>query len=400
MPRSSGASIAFERRLKRQVIGRRQVFFIATAPGLEGVCLRELKQLPLSSQRFTKLPGGIELEGRLSDCYLANLHLRTASRVLMRIGAFRATHFNRLESKLREIPWELYVGAADNVEVRVKVSRSRLYHSGALSERVDRAAHERLSRIRRRPPPSGDAPGRQLVFLRGEKDRFSVSIDSSGELLHRRGLKTHGGRAPIRETLAAAGLMLAGFNGREPLIDPMCGSGTFSIEAALMAKGIPPGLERPFAFMRWPGFRKTIWNYLKKTAAKAVDPSTVARIFASDTGVDACRRLERCAAANGLTEMMIIQRKNFFDFSPGALTELAGCVVINPPYGRRMGNPRQSEALYLDICAHLRAAYRSWKVCLVAPSEDLARRTPFPLTPLVVPHGGLKIVLLTGRIAD
>jgi putative N6-adenine-specific DNA methylase len=99
-------------------------------------------------------------------------------------------------------------------------------------------------------------------------------------------------------------------------------------------------------------------------------------------------------------DTMVIQRKNFFDFAPGELTASAGCVAINPPYGRRMGSPRQSEALYRSVCAHLAAAYRGWKVCLVAPSETLARKTPFPLSHLVVPHGGLKIVLLTGRISD
>ena len=252
------------KRIKRHVVGRRRTYFAATSPGFEAICHEELSALGLSIEKASVVEGGVEFDGRLQDCYLANLHLRTAGRILMRIDRFKATAFRQLEKKVAAIPWELYLPPAVLPDIHVTTKHCRLYHSDAIGRRFsDGISRQPLSR-------DFDGGGGEktlsdlTLFVRGVDDRFTVSIDSSGNHLHKRGLKRHHGQAPIRETLAATALRLVGYNGSEPLVDPMCGTGTFSLEAALMVKNIPPGWFREFAFMQWPSFRRKRWEYLKR----------------------------------------------------------------------------------------------------------------------------------------
>ncbi len=240
------------KRIKRHVIGRRHNFFVATSPGFEPVCLQELLKLKPAASEACVTPGGVEFEGRLDDCYLANLNLRSANRILMRIHTFKSSNFRKLEKKLGDIPWELYLHAGRVPKVHVSTKHCRLRHSGAITERFRTTIAAQLSRFESVKKITKIASAEQNIYVRGIDDRFTVSIDSSGDLLYKRGLKKHAGKAPLRETLAAAALLLAGYDGRDPLLDPMCGSGTFSLEGALMAKRIPAGWLRDFAFMGWP----------------------------------------------------------------------------------------------------------------------------------------------------
>jgi putative N6-adenine-specific DNA methylase len=234
--------------------------------------------------------------------------------------------------------------------------------------------------------------------VRGGDDRFTVSIDSSGDHLHKRGLKQHHGKAPLRETHAAAALLLTGYRGTEPIIDPMCGAGTFSLEAALMVKNMPPGWFREFAFMHWPSFSQKRWEYLKRQCKPLFKNPHTPMIFASDEDSSACSRLEKCVQQNHLAEVITVSRKNFFDFLPGELTDQTGVVVINPPYGRRLGSLEKSERLFGAICDKLNQAYKGWKVVLVAPDRKLIKKMPFKLDVLPFFHGGLKPALMFGKI--
>ena len=173
-----------------------------------------------------------------------------------------------------------------------------------------------------------------------------MSIDSSGAHLHKRGLKRHPGKAPFRETIAAAALLLAGYNGLKPLIDPMCGTGTFSLEAALIAKNIPPGWFRKFAFMKWPAFGQAQWDYLKRQCAKQFSDKKSPLIFASDKDPSACRRLENCLARYHLTDVIKVSNIKFFDFIPHEVTKQTGWIALNPPYGRRLGNREKASGFF------------------------------------------------------
>jgi len=386
------------KRIKRHVTGRRRTYFAAAAPGFESLCFEEISALGLSIEKASIVDGGVEFKGRLQDCYLANLHLRTAGRILMRIDQFKATGFRQLEKKVAGIPWELYLPPDVLPDIHVATKHCRLYHTDAIGRRfLDGISRQTLSR-------DSDGAGDEktlsdlTIFVRGVDDRFTVSIDSSGNHLHKRGLKRHHGKAPIRETLAAAALRLIGYNGSEPLVDPMCGTGTFSLEAALMAKNIPPGWFREFAFMHWPSFSRKRWEYLKRQCEPtfAAHPKPV--IFASDLDLSACRRLENCLKQNHLADIITVARKDFFDFLPAALTDQRGVVVINPPYGRRLGSLAKSESLWMAIGDKLNQAYKGWKVVLVAPDRKLIKKMPFKLDAHPFFHGGLKPAIMTGKI--
>jgi putative N6-adenine-specific DNA methylase len=403
------------KRIKRHVIGRRHNFFVATSPGFE--------------------PGGVEFEGRLEDCYLANLNLRSANRILMRIHTFKSSNFRKLEKKLLDIPWELYLHAGRQPKVHVTTKHCRLRHSGAIAEKIRTTIASRLSRLEStttRKAGGSDftaiggkrqghevpqslksnavwktqsdkkmtkiASTEQNIYVRGIDDSFTVSIDSSGNLLYRRGLKKHAGKAPLRETIAAAALLLAGYDGRDPLLDPMCGSGTFSLEGALMAKRIPAGWFRDFAFMGWPSFRPKRWNYMRRQAESQFIKPDRPLIFASDTDSGACQKLERCVQKYSMSDAVQVNSRDFFDLDLRELTERAGVICINPPYGRRLGGRNQSEKFFQTICKRLKQEYRGWNLVLFAPSRKLAGTLPFQTKSYPILHGGLKLALLIGKI--
>jgi len=392
---------SFEKRIKRRVTGRVHSFFAATAPGLEKLCLSELLSLPLSQKQASVVPGGVEFTGRLHDCYLANLHLRTANRVLMRIADFHAAGFPALEKKLKEIDWELFLPPDGLFRISVASSKSRLYHRGAVAQRVRESVDARL-RKGSETPTGPEA----RIFIRAESDRFTVSLDSSGELLHKRGIKSQGAKAPIRETLASAVLAIAGYRPGRLLVDPMCGSGTFSLEAAMISRNIPAGWFREFAFERWPAFSHGRWRHLRREAeANLTDPGLC--VFASDLQEKPLGLLETQLPAHGLADVITLAHLDFFDLTPQmiftALKERGenfsepGLMVLNPPYGRRLGSLSESRNLLKSIFQKLRKDFKGWRVALIAPRKMAEKRMTagFDRTPLF--HGGLDLVLLTGR---
>ena len=330
------------KRIKRHVIGRRREYFAVTAPGFEKLCLEELSSFAPDNSAMSVETGGVVFQGRLQDCYLANLNLRTASRILMRIDSLHATHFGQLQKKFPSIP--------------------------------------------------------QTIYVRGVDDHFTVSIDSSGDNLYRRGIKKHGGTAPLRETAAAAALMLAGYTGAESLVDPMCGSGTFALEAALMAKNMAPGAFRKFAFMGWPSYRHQRWNYLKQDSQKRWIASKKHMIHASDKDPAACGYLRNCLRQFNLDDTVAVSNRDFFNLNLQQIPSQKGIVAINPPYGRRIGTGSKIEELTSKICNKLQASFKCWKLILLVPGKRAAQNVPFPLKKKSYRHGGLKTVLMIGRI--
>ena len=386
------------KRIKRHVIGRRQHFFAATSPGLEAICLQELLKLqPTAGQPFIT-PGGVEFEGRLDDCYRANLNLRLPNRILMRIGSFKSSNFRQLERKVGDIAWELYLHPGCSLRVHAATKHCRLHHSGALSERFQQIISDRQTQTEAGKKIQLPDAAAQHLYVRGVDDLFTVSIDSSGDLLYKRGLKKHTGKAPLRETLAAAALLLAGYEGSQPLIDPLCGAGTFSLEAALMTKRIPAGWFRDFAFAQWPSFLANRWKYIRRQCeAGFVHPARPV-IFASDIDPGACQKLQSCVEKYGLSDAVEVDQTDFFNLDPRKLSAHSGVICINPPYGHRLGGRAESEKFFYAICDKLKKDYRQWKLVLFAPGTKLARAVPFQTKSYPILHGGLKLELLVGRI--
>ena len=386
------------KRIKRHVIGRTRSYFIATPPGFETLCAKELASLALKVPHVAVIAGGVEFKGRLDDCYLANLNLRTANRILLRLHTFKASNFKQLEKRLVEIPWELYLPDLSAPIVRATVKHCRLYHTGAIEKRTRESIADGLPVT---PADDGNDPdpaSSQQIFVRGIDDRFTVSLDSSGDHLYKRGLKKHTATAPLRETLAAAALLLAGYSGKEPLVDPMCGAGTYSLEAALIAKRIPPGWFRQFAFMQWPAYRPNRFGYLKRQFEDRFIQHAKPLIFASDKDPLACRQLEQCTRQFGLSDTVSINNADFFELVPRDFTDQPGLVAINPPFGRRIGTRRESAGIFQAICEKLAREYKGWKLVLIAPSRLLEKKVPFKLKTYPLFHGGLVLKLMVGKM--
>ena len=390
--------ISLSKRIKRHVIGRTRSYFIACPPGFESLCAKELTAIPLNVQHASVIPGGVEFKGRLDDCYLANLNLRTANRILLRLHAFKASNFKHLEKRLAEIPWELYLPHHSTLKIRATVKHCRLYHTGAIEKHFGESIANGLAQTEIKDGNGPDSESPQQIFVRGIDDRFTVSIDSSGDNLYKRGLKKHAGTAPLRETLAAASLLLAGYSGKEPLVDPMCGAGTYSLEAALMVKKIPPGWFREFAFMQWPAYRPKRFGYLKRQFEDYFVQPEKPLIFASDKDPLACRQLEQCTQQFGLSDTVSINNADFFELVPRDFTDQPGLVTINPPYGRRMGTRQESTELFQAICEKLARDYKGWKLVLIAPIKLLEKKVPFKLKTYPLFHGGLILKLMVGKI--
>jgi putative N6-adenine-specific DNA methylase len=253
-------------------------------------------------------------------------------------------------------------------------------------------------------PPSGNKKSQHAVYVRISDDVFTVSIDSSGELLYKRGLKTHGARAPIRETIAAASLKLAGYDGTSPLVDPMCGSGTFSLEGAMMVNGIPAGWFRSFDFQAWPCFRPEKWNHIRKQAGEKIIQMDQVSIFSSDTDEAACQGLTDKIQEYGLSNTISVSNRNFFDISATDFTSQAagnmekGLIVINPPYGMRIGTRKNSAKLFKKILKKLSQDFSGWKFVLVVPREMAGKNLPFKMKTYPVFHGGVNLVIILGRV--
>jgi putative N6-adenine-specific DNA methylase len=372
------------------------MFFASVLPGFEEVCRQELETLSDTIEIVEQVNGGIVFSGRLVDLYRANLHLRTAGRILMRIAHFKATNFRRLAKRLCAISWQLYLQPGALPQAKVASHRSRLYHTKAVAQRL----HETIEGFWRSQDITPLSDSDQTLYLRLDADIATLSIDSSGEGLYRRGVKSHEAEAPLRETTAAAILLLSGFKQSPdiPLLDPMCGSGTFSLEAALMRKRIAPGLFRKFAFMQWPVFRPRQWDYLKSEATERIETLEAPLIHASDLSPDACLRLETSVHHAGLADAITIRTADFFQLPPDLVPESGGLIVLNPPYGRRLEAEGAIKQFYQRIDKKLTADFKGWQAALVVPRRQWLPALAGRMESMPLSHGGLRLTLLTGRV--
>jgi putative N6-adenine-specific DNA methylase len=303
--------------------------FAVVAPGLEPVLQRELTALGL---RPAPRPGGAAVRLSMRELYLVNLGLRTGTRVLVRVGTpkTRTTTFAELQGAIAAIDWSRWLAPEAPVDVRVASHGSRLFHTGAVAERV-------LGVLVRPGDPDG-----QRVQVRLQHDELTVSIDASGAPLHRRGWRLAPAKAPLRETLAAAMVLSSGWDGRAPLCDPLCGSGTIAIEAALIAADRAPGLDRPFAFQRWPCFEPGTWASALASTRARIRPIDGLTILAGDRDGGAIEAARANATRADVTDAITIGQTSISDL-PAALAAArrtpggdAPWIVTNPPYGRRV----------------------------------------------------------------
>jgi putative N6-adenine-specific DNA methylase len=389
--------------------------FAAAIPGLEPLVRQELIDLgfrlpeetppspedapaaaaPQPAQEREE-DGGIEWQGSLSDMYRANLHLRTASRVLARIGEFTALNFAEFRKKASKLPWEQYLRPGQPAALRVTCRKSRLYHSDAVAERLAGAISDRLGQ----ETPSvkfvesaEDHP--QLVVVRLVHDQCTISIDTSGERLHRRGYRLATAKAPLRETLAAGLLLGAGWDSSAPLLDPFCGSGTITIEAARLARRIAPGKNRRFAFMDWPNYDPRLWQTLRDKAAAQEQPACAA-IQASDRDAGAIELARANAERAGVLTNI--------EFTCRAVSAIApppppGWIITNPPYGLRVSSGHDLRNLYARLGDILRAQCPGWQAGILCSDQSLVGQTRLSLPrSLRTVNGGVPVRFYMGTV--
>lgn len=353
--------------------------FATAPPGLESAMLPEFRALGYQDARYG--PGGVTLQGTWSDVWRLNLELHGATKVLARIGTFRAMSLAGLDHRALEFPWREVFLTETSVRVEATCKRSKIYHAGAACERIEGA----LRKAGMKPSAEGEI----TLKLRIEQNICTLSVDTSGESLHKRGHKSAVGKAPMRETMATLFLRQAGYDGSQAVLDPMCGSGTFVIEAAEIAAGLQAGRSRGFAFEHLNGFDPEAFDALRRPAVKVSGPP---RFFGSDRDAGAVEAARANAARAGVTALCQFSHHAVSDAVPPE--GQPGLVMINPPYGGRVGDKKQLFALYGALGATLKAKFQGWHVGLVTSEPGLAKATGLTLTQgPKVPHGGLNVWL-------
>ncbi|WP_457552247.1 THUMP domain-containing class I SAM-dependent RNA methyltransferase [Desulfobacula sp.] len=389
---------ALEKRIKRRIIGREHLFFAVCSPGLKKVCHDEMLALGFPEKNLMTTPGGIEFKSKLETCLLFNLHLRSPSRILMRIGQFKATSFATLEKKINAIDWILYLPQNCDINFNVTTRESRLYHSDAIAQRCEKIILNQLSEARAFTL-SAKNKSHQTIYIRADHDVFNISLDSSGDLLFKRGIKQKVHTAPLRENLAFAMLFWAGFSKDDILIDPMCGSGTFSLEAAMMKTRVPPGFFRSFAFESWPGFGQKTYDYLKKQARENCLVFPEKQIFASDLDKMALTAMEQNISNHSFTDIIDLSQKDFFSIHPSRISPgKKGVVMLNPPYGKRLGQKSDSRSFYSEIGKKLATDFKGWRTGIILPSRACKSYLGIRLELKPIFHGGLDLFAGMGII--
>lgn len=359
--------------------------FLATAPGLENLLYDEVRSKGFKQAKA--IQGGVTIQGGWPEVWRANLWIRGASRVLARITSFRVSHLAQLDARAHEIAWGDLLDPNTPFRVEATCIKSKIYHSGAAAQRIEKAI---IDTIKATPSPDADI----TIMARLEHDICTISIDTSGELLHKRGFKAHVNKAPMRENMAALFLQQCGYTGGEPVYDPMCGSGTFVIESAEIAARLNPGRGRHFAFEKLVTFDADAWKNMRSVKRQA---GTDIHFYGSDRDAGAIKMSTENAARAGVSNITHFKQNSISDITPPC--DAPGLVILNPPYGTRIGDVKQLLPLYQTLGAVLRERFSGWRVGIITTDAALAHATALHFLPTTAPvqHGGLRVTLFQTR---
>jgi putative N6-adenine-specific DNA methylase len=341
------------------------------------------------------VPGnrGVSFAGDLSTVYRANLWCRTAHRVLVEVASFPAGGRDALYEGAKAVPWEDYMSLSQTLAVDAVAGNSGLDHTQFISRVVKDAVVDRFREQRGRRPDVD--PRNPTVRFNAHivSDVCTLSIDTSGERLHRRGYRPDFGTpAPLKETLAAGILMLSGYDGSKPLMDPMCGSGTLLVEAALIARNIAPGLlGRRFAFMGHLSFDRPLWLAHVEEAREQIRSDAGAAISGSDLDETAVRAASAAVQGAGVDDLVRLRRADAADLSGKA----GGMIVTNPPYGERLGELEKLAVTYTALGDALKRRCPGMTAHLLVGSKFLAGKIGLrPQSRQVLWNGGIECRLL------
>ncbi len=384
-------------------------FYVACPPGLEPVLASEYHALNFTRIKYKKADepnsrpqteednGGMEFEGPLEQVYQANLFMRSASRVTVRLGEFIAISFAELRKKAAKLEWDNFLRPGQKVVVQATCHKSRLYHSDAVAERVLAAINDHFQKGQTTLETTTGVAGDQLILVRMVNDVCTISVDSSGELLHRRGYRQAVAKAPLRENLAAGILMASGWDQVSPLIDPFCGSGTIPIEAAMFARKIAPGINRDFQFTTWPVFHAAIWETLMAKAKSQILPDSPA-LFGYDRDTGAIESAKSNSARAGQLGIINFSAQAISYLQPSTIP---GWVVTNPPYGVRVSENQDLRDLYSKFGAILKDRFTGWKICVLSSEERLLANMNLgePIKKIRLINGGIPVIMANYKIS-
>jgi putative N6-adenine-specific DNA methylase len=354
--------------------------YVITPPGLEAVTAAEVRELGAKVPKLGH--GGFAVNFTTAELFAANLWLRTASRIIVRIGRFDAKDKGQFLAGFRSLPFEKYLPVGLPSSIRVDVVASELVHTGV----IEQLSREVLG-----------SRGGATVRVRIDHDVVTVSVDTSGDHLHRRGWRQGVAKAPLRESLAAALLRVATFGGpEEALVDPMCGSGTIAIEAALKARRMAPGANRSFAFTTWPSFDPAVWERVRAKADDGVFHGSLAPIVGADRDAGAIDMARRNAALAGVAEDIEFRHSPISNLT---MPTERGLVACNPPYGMRVTGGADLRDLYDAFGSVLRRQASGWRVALIAPDRSLVTRVvAHSEERATIENGGVPVAITVGTV--
>ena len=391
---------ALTRRIKRHVIAEEHVFFSIVQPGFECRAKSELSDIGLKlKENF--IEGGVEFTGKLDSCFIASLLSRTINRIIMRIGEFKTSNYYELERNIRSFPWELYISPECEILFRSSASKSKIYHTGKLEDIFINGINERLTKYNIIPhvgaglAPAQNHKSPQIIFLRNNRDICTVSLDASGEFLYKRGIRTNISTAPIRETTASLILLESKIENYDLIIDPMCGCGTFSIEAASIFTKTPPGIKKEFTFMYWPSFKEKSFNHIKKNSVKDIIPQEKIKqeIIISDIDSKAVE-IAKSNIPEELSKIIIPETADFFSLPSDIAKNKKTLIVLNPPYGKRISS-QNKKSIYTEIGNKIRKDFKNCAYAIIIPDHEKESRINLKYDRKIsIMNGGIKVNII------
>jgi putative N6-adenine-specific DNA methylase len=370
-----------EKRLKRHVSGPVHTFRAFAHLGFESVLASELSRCGIS--HFENFPGGLLINTRLAEAWKICAYSRTLRRLDMEIAHFHAENFGKLEKEFEKISWELFFDINELPQIKVKTKKSRLYHSEAIKERLEIFLSKKYDAQK-------DQNSNQRIRIEFDNDSCRIYIDIGGVSMYKRGYDKFVENAPIQDSLAASILLAGGIFQATGLIDPMCGSGTFSLESAAMIKNFHPAFSKTFAFEGQPAFKPDSFNYTKEHLPN-YSFSENFLIHTFDINKKCIQTVLKNIEFSKTSDLISPQNKDFFDgiipHKPGSL------LVLNPPYGIRL--QANTKRLYCEIGKKIRSDYRDCKVALICPDHTtLHAFSPGVISAVRTNHGGLNIFVI------
>ena len=371
-------------------------FFAPCPRGLETILLAELETM--GAQNLRKTEGGVQFSGDWALCYRANLESRIASRILWRVKETQYRNEQDIYQAAFELQWQRWFDVTHTIRVNTTAIRCPLKSLEFITLLVKDAVCDRFrAHCNERPSVDTLEPDMRIhVFI--EDNRLILYLDTSGDALFKRGVRSHTNIAPLRENLAAGILRLMNWKPGIPLLDPMCGSGTFLIEAAQMSLNIQPGIARSFAFEKLKNFDAALWGNMREQAIAAQLPARPLELYGSDLYGDALKAASRNLEEAGLSECAELKQANVLEISAPAVH---GMLVANLPYGERMGELDELAELYPKLGDVLKKKFGGWTAYLFTADKailKLMRLSPSKRTPLF--NGAIECRLLEYKIVS